>query len=86
MTEHIANTGAWGIALIVAVVVSWFLYRYLAPRTWKEWASASVNRPGNATEQIVRTATVPMLLVRATSPESHHMTSTYSTQTRTETP
>lgn len=42
MTEHIPNTGAWGIALIVAVVVSWFLYRYLAPRTWKEWASASV--------------------------------------------
>lgn len=42
MTEHIANTRAWGIALIVAVVVSWFLYRYLAPRTWKEWASASV--------------------------------------------
>lgn len=42
MTEHIAHTGAWGIALIVAVVVSWFLYRYLAPRTWKEWASAGV--------------------------------------------
>lgn len=42
MTEHIAHTGAWGIALIVIVVVSWFLYRYLAPRTWKEWASAGV--------------------------------------------
>lgn len=42
MTEHIAHTGAWGIALIVVVVVSWFLYRYLAPRTWKEWASAGV--------------------------------------------
>lgn len=42
MTEHIAHTGAWGIALIVAVVVSWFMYRYLAPRTWKEWASAGV--------------------------------------------
>ena len=42
MTERIAHAGAWGIALIVAVVVSWFLYRYLAPRTWKEWASAGV--------------------------------------------
>ncbi|MDI1252486.1 isoprenylcysteine carboxylmethyltransferase family protein [Thermomonas sp.] len=42
MKENIANTGAWGIALIVAIIVSWFLYRYLAPRTWKEWASASV--------------------------------------------
>ncbi len=42
MTEHIAHTGAWGVALIVIVVVSWFLYRYLAPRTWKEWASAGI--------------------------------------------
>ncbi len=42
MKEHIAHSGAWGIALIVIVVVSWFLYRYLAPRTWKEWASAGV--------------------------------------------
>jgi protein-S-isoprenylcysteine O-methyltransferase Ste14 len=24
------------------VVASWFLYRYLAPKTWKEWASAGV--------------------------------------------
>ena len=42
MTEHIAHSGAWGLALIVIVVVSWFLYRYLAPKTWKEWASAGV--------------------------------------------
>lgn len=42
MNEHIAHSGAWGIAFIVIVVASWFLYRYLAPRTWKEWASAGV--------------------------------------------
>ncbi|MGK0172814.1 MAG: protein-S-isoprenylcysteine O-methyltransferase Ste14 [Gammaproteobacteria bacterium] len=42
MTDNIAHSGAWGIALIVIVVASWFLYRYLAPRTWKEWASAGV--------------------------------------------
>lgn len=42
MNEHIAHSGAWGIALIVIVLVSWFLYRYLAPRTWKEWAGAGV--------------------------------------------
>lgn len=42
MTSHIAHSGAWGIALIVIVGASWFLYRYLAPRTWKEWASAGV--------------------------------------------
>ena len=42
MTEQISHSGAWGIALIVIVLASWFLYRYLAPRTWKEWASAGV--------------------------------------------
>jgi len=42
MTELISHTGAWAIALIVIVVVSWFLYRYLAPKTWKEWASVGV--------------------------------------------
>jgi len=42
MNEHIAHSGAWGVALIVIVLVSWFLYRYLAPKTWKEWASAGV--------------------------------------------
>lgn len=42
MIELISHTGAWAIALIVIVVVSWFLYRYLAPKTWKEWASVGV--------------------------------------------
>lgn len=42
MKDHIAHSGAWGLALIIIVVVSWFLYRYLAPKTWKEWASAGV--------------------------------------------
>lgn len=42
MNEPIAHSGAWGIALIVIVLVSWLLYRYLAPKTWKEWASAGV--------------------------------------------
>lgn len=31
MKEPIAHSGAWGIALIVIVLASWFLYRYLAP-------------------------------------------------------
>ncbi len=42
MNEHIAHSGAWGLALIVIVLVSWALYRYLAPKTWREWASAGV--------------------------------------------
>jgi len=42
MNEGIAHSGAWGIAVIMIVVASWVLYRYLAPRTWREWASAGV--------------------------------------------
>jgi len=42
MNENIAHSGAWGLALIMIVVASWFLYRYLAPKTWREWASAGV--------------------------------------------
>jgi protein-S-isoprenylcysteine O-methyltransferase Ste14 len=42
MRDHIAHSGAWGIAAIMVVVVSWVLYRYLAPKTWREWASAGL--------------------------------------------
>jgi len=42
MEEEIAHSGAWGLAVIMIVVVSWLLYRYLAPKTWREWASAGV--------------------------------------------
>lgn len=42
MKEHIAHSGAWGLAAIMIVVVSWGFYRYLAPRTWREWASAGI--------------------------------------------
>lgn len=30
MKEHIVHSGAWGPALIVVVMASWLLYRYLA--------------------------------------------------------
>ena len=36
------HVGMWGLAIIVAVFVSWLLYRYLAPRSWKEWTRAGV--------------------------------------------
>lgn len=36
------HVGTWGLAIIVITVVSWLLYRYLAPRGWKEWARAGV--------------------------------------------
>lgn len=36
------HVGMWGLAVIVIVIVSWLLYRYLAPATWKEWSRAGV--------------------------------------------
>ena len=27
---------------IVIVIVSWLMYRYLAPQSWKEWSRAGV--------------------------------------------
>jgi len=42
MNENIAHSGTWGLAVIMIVVVSWFLYRYLAPKSWREWAGAGL--------------------------------------------
>ncbi len=38
MSETFAHSGAWGIAAIMIVVVSWLYYRTLAPKAWREWA------------------------------------------------
>src|ERR1035437_6027836 len=42
MDEQIAHSGVWGLAVIMIVIASWLLYRYLAPKTWREWAGAGV--------------------------------------------
>lgn len=42
MNEEITHSGAWPLAIIMIVVVSWILYRYLAPKSWHEWAGAGV--------------------------------------------
>lgn len=42
MNEAVAHTGVWGFTAIMIVVASWVLYRYLAPRSWREWASAGL--------------------------------------------
>lgn len=36
------HVGMWGLAIIMIVIVSWLLYRYLAPTSWKEWTRAGV--------------------------------------------
>jgi protein-S-isoprenylcysteine O-methyltransferase Ste14 len=42
MKENIAHSGTWALAAIMIVVASWLFYRYFAPKTWREWASAGV--------------------------------------------
>lgn len=36
------HVGTWGLAAIVITIVSWLMYRYLAPQSWKEWSRAGV--------------------------------------------
>ena len=36
------HVGMWGLAVIVTVIASWLMYRYLAPQSWKEWSRAGV--------------------------------------------
>ena len=36
------HAGLCGTAAIVVFVVSWMMYRYLAPKGWKEWARAGL--------------------------------------------
>lgn len=42
MNEPIAHSGVWAVAAIMVVIASWIFYRYLAPKTWREWASAGL--------------------------------------------
>ena len=42
MTQFIAHSGAWAIAVIMIVIASWVFYRYFAPKTWHEWAGAGL--------------------------------------------
>lgn len=42
MERSIEHSGAWPVAIIFIVIASWLLYRYLAPKTWREWAGAGL--------------------------------------------
>lgn len=37
-----AHYGHWGWVVILIVVVSWVLYRFAAPKGWREWAGAGL--------------------------------------------
>jgi hypothetical protein len=42
VNENIPHSGVWALAAIMIVIASWVHYRYLAPKTWHEWASAGL--------------------------------------------
>lgn len=42
MSDFYAHYGHWGLVLIVIVIASWILYRYVAPTGWKEWSWAGL--------------------------------------------
>ena len=42
MNSAIGHSGVWALAIISIVVASWIFYRYLAPRSWHDWAGAGL--------------------------------------------
>lgn len=42
MSQHLAHTELWGLAVVMIVIVSWIFYRYFAPKSWREWAGAGL--------------------------------------------
>ncbi len=42
MNDLVMHSGAWAVAVLMIVIASWFFYRFLAPKTWREWASAGL--------------------------------------------
>lgn len=34
--------GTWGLTVVIVIIVSWFLYRYVAPKSWREWTRAGL--------------------------------------------
>ncbi len=42
MKQPIEHSGVWILAVIMIVIATWILYKYLAPKTWREWAGAGV--------------------------------------------
>ncbi|MFQ5829577.1 MAG: methyltransferase family protein [Candidatus Methylomirabilia bacterium] len=42
MSDPLAQTGYWELSAIMVVIASWLVYRYVAPRGWREWSRAGL--------------------------------------------
>lgn len=42
MNDFFGHYGHWGLVLIMIVIASWILYRYVAPKSWREWSGAGL--------------------------------------------
>ena len=42
MNDFFAHYGNWGVVLVMIVGTSWLLYRYAAPKSWREWGGAGL--------------------------------------------
>src|SRR3972149_9727126 len=40
--ERATGIGFWELTLLMVVIASWLLYRYVAPRGWREWSRAGL--------------------------------------------
>ena len=36
------NIGFWELSIIMVVIASWLLYRYVEPKGWREWSRAGL--------------------------------------------
>lgn len=42
MNDFAMHYGHWGWVLVMVLIASWLLYRFAAPRSWREWAGAGL--------------------------------------------
>ncbi|MFQ5904238.1 MAG: methyltransferase family protein [Candidatus Binatia bacterium] len=40
--DSATNIGFWELSIIMVVIASWILYRYVAPKGWREWSRAGL--------------------------------------------
>lgn len=42
LNGFLGHYGHWGLVATIVVTVSWILYRYVAPKGWREWSGAGL--------------------------------------------